>query len=248
MCAMNPRLLRPLASGFNPKSIAGLITWIDFADTAAVTLDGSNKISAVTDKSGSGLNGTQTTSGNRLGVSTLNGKQCADGGTSAHSLSVDYIHGPGNALNYQEGYFAGVWDAGGSVFPTFIGILNGAQVTGTGVGAYLVGNSGTNSYVGGNFWRTSDGGSSLSINNDTVSNQGSLPAFPAITSPFVLRGVANSTVGVNGYSIGNDRGVAGRGWRGRIGEVMYFNRILSSAEALRVRRYLATKWGAPSQT
>jgi hypothetical protein len=244
---MSPRLLRPRATGFNPKSIAGLITWIDFADTAAVTLDGSNKISAVTDKSGSGYNGTQTTSANRLGVSTLNGRQCADGGTSTHNLAVRYTHAAGNTLNYQEGYFAGVWDAGGSVFPGFNGFLSGATPTGSAVGAFVVGSSGGNSFVSGIYTRSTDGGSVIRINN-TAAASGAVSPFPAITSTFVMRGFANSSVGVNGYTIGNDRDFGSRGWLGRIGEVMFFNRVLTSDEALKVRRYLATKWGAPAQT
>jgi hypothetical protein len=246
--AMSPRLLRPLATGFNPKSIAGLITWIDFADTAAVTLDGSNKISAVTDKSGSGYNGTQTTSGNRLGVSTLNGRQCADGGTEAHSLAVRYTHLPGATLNYQEGYFAGIWDAGGSTFPTYNGIMSGASVTGSGVGAFVIGQVNVNGFnASGTFTRSIDGGSVIAINNTSAAN-GAISPFPAITSAFVMRGFANNSVGVNGWTIGTDRAEAGRGWLGRIGEVMFFNRVLASSEALKVRRYLAIKWGAPAQT
>jgi hypothetical protein len=34
--AMNPRLLRPLASGFNPRSISGLALWLDSLDAATL--------------------------------------------------------------------------------------------------------------------------------------------------------------------------------------------------------------------
>lgn len=244
---MNPRLLVPRQT-FSPKSLTGLQVWIDFSDTASVTLDGSSKISAVTDKSGNGYNGAQTTSGNRLGIGTLNGRQCADGGTSAHSLAVLYTHG-GNTLNLQEGYFAGVWDAGGSTFPSFNGILTAPSITGTASGAYVIGNSGTANLFGtSSFHRSTDGGSVSRFNNTSVADGNTLAAFPAITSTFVYRGYSKNSVGVNGWMIGNDRAVAGRGWLGRIGEVIFYNRILSDAEALKIRRYLATKWGAPAQT
>lgn len=58
--AMSPKLLRPRASGFNPKSIAGLFAWYDASDSASITLNGSN-ISQINDKSGNGRNLTQST-------------------------------------------------------------------------------------------------------------------------------------------------------------------------------------------
>jgi hypothetical protein len=38
--AMNPRLLRPLASGFDPRGLAGLVQWYDAADQSTMTLNG----------------------------------------------------------------------------------------------------------------------------------------------------------------------------------------------------------------
>ena len=38
--AMSPRLLRPRASGFNPRSIPGLAVWLDASKASSVTLDG----------------------------------------------------------------------------------------------------------------------------------------------------------------------------------------------------------------
>lgn len=61
---MSPRLLRPQPSrGFNPRSISGLYAWYDAADSASVTLNGSN-VSEWRDKSGGGRhvsNGTAST-------------------------------------------------------------------------------------------------------------------------------------------------------------------------------------------
>jgi hypothetical protein len=59
---MNPRLLVPRASGFNPKSIAGLEWWLDAADTASVTLD-SGRVAAWNDKSGKSRHASNNTSG-----------------------------------------------------------------------------------------------------------------------------------------------------------------------------------------
>lgn len=48
---MNQRLLRPRATVFGPKSIAGLYAWYDFSDTSTLTLNGST-ISQIADKAG----------------------------------------------------------------------------------------------------------------------------------------------------------------------------------------------------
>lgn len=39
--SMSPRLLRPRQSGFNPKSLSGLVQWYDASDTSTMTLNGS---------------------------------------------------------------------------------------------------------------------------------------------------------------------------------------------------------------
>lgn len=83
--AMNPKLLRPRASGFNPKSIAGLIGWWDFSDATqlrqttagatAVTADG-DVVGYAADKSGNGRNMTASADARRpvYKPSILNGR------------------------------------------------------------------------------------------------------------------------------------------------------------------------------
>jgi hypothetical protein len=72
---MSPRLLRPRATGFNPKSISGLAFWLDAADASTVTLVSGN-VSAWASKSGSASprTFTQTTANNRPTTTTVNGK------------------------------------------------------------------------------------------------------------------------------------------------------------------------------
>ena len=247
--SMNPRLLRPKATRFNPKSIASLGLWIDFADTSTVTLDENNKISAVLDKSGNGFSGTQTTSGDRLGVSTLNGLQCADNGTAANSLSVSYNP---NAIttNLRHTFIVARWDAGGSTFPTISVPLSAhsfLSLGDTGVGAVLVGNNGTSRWnpsgptvmVGtGRRWRTNGG-----IVYTDSTNFTALEAFAFFGSTFLFAGDAQETVTINGWRIGNDRLNVGRGWRGRICEVVSYTASLSLSQQNAVESYLARKWG-----
>jgi len=243
---MNPRLLRPLATGFNPRSIAGLALWIDFADASTVRLDVNDKIEEVLDKSGNGLHGIQSTSGNRMGISTLNGRQCADNGTSSNQFHVQYLRGAATD-NFRDGFVAAVWDDGGSVFPSFVSFFSAAGITGTLVGNIVVGSNGNNRFETG-IW-TNASNSITRINNTQVVNASPLlEPFPAITTPFVFRGTSTVDTTADGWQIGSDRANAGRGWRGRIGETIIYNRQLSDADSLRVRTYLARKWGAPTQS
>jgi hypothetical protein len=62
--AMNPKLLRPKASGFNPKSIPGLKLWLNAANTSSMTFNGST-VSQVNDLSGNGFHATQATANNQ---------------------------------------------------------------------------------------------------------------------------------------------------------------------------------------
>jgi hypothetical protein len=69
---MNPRLLRPTASGFNPKSISGLDLWLDANDSATITTV-SSAVSQWTDKTASKAFA-QTVANNRPLLNTVNGK------------------------------------------------------------------------------------------------------------------------------------------------------------------------------
>lgn len=62
--AMSPRLLKPRATGFNPKSIAGLKVWLDAASLSSLTFNGST-VSQVSDLSGNGYHATQGTANNQ---------------------------------------------------------------------------------------------------------------------------------------------------------------------------------------
>ena len=71
--AMNQKLLRPKASGFNPKSIAGLALWLDASDSSTITLNGAT-VSQWRDKSGNARDLSEATANNQPTMSTMNGK------------------------------------------------------------------------------------------------------------------------------------------------------------------------------
>jgi hypothetical protein len=75
---MNPRLLRPRATGFNPKSLAGLIAWYDASDASTITT--STGVSEWRDKSGLGRKLSQNSGSNQpaLVSSGIGGKPSLD--------------------------------------------------------------------------------------------------------------------------------------------------------------------------
>lgn len=95
--SMSPRLLRPRATGFNPKSISGLAFWLDGNDSSTVTLV-SGAVSQWSDKSGSASprNFTQSTANNRPTTTTVNGKTAIKFDGSNDSLGNTTADDPAN--------------------------------------------------------------------------------------------------------------------------------------------------------
>lgn len=74
MCAMSPRLLRPRATGFSPKQIAGLQLWLDASDLSSISTG--TGVSEWRDKSATGSKWVQATANNQpaTGTQSMNGK------------------------------------------------------------------------------------------------------------------------------------------------------------------------------
>ena len=77
--AISPRLLRPRASGFSPKSIAGLSLWLDASDASTITLNGATAVSEWRDKSANKFAVSQATANNQPALSgTIRGRPCIE--------------------------------------------------------------------------------------------------------------------------------------------------------------------------
>lgn len=72
---ISPRLLRPRATGFSPKNIAGLAAWYDASNAGSITLNGST-VSQWNDLSGNGRHQSQATAAAQptYSASGLNGR------------------------------------------------------------------------------------------------------------------------------------------------------------------------------
>lgn len=225
--AMNSRLLRPTASGFNPKSIAGLAGWWDANDASTITLNGGN-VSQWNDKSGAGRNVSQGTALNQPEylASSLNGKAGINWGTTpgtAKRLSRDSV-----TMTARDHFVVADFD-GGATFANFEGLV-------TSGGSFPLGGEAAGSTV----WRAIDQFDRIQVNNNASSNV----ALPTILNPFIVRATrlaGQSTA--TALHFGQFINFGNRGWAGKIYEIIIYDSSLSAAQAMTVKRYLSGKWG-----
>ncbi len=236
--AMNPRLLRPLATGFNPKSIAGLSLWLDAADSSTITI--STGVSVWADKSGNGRNATQNVGGKQpLNSNTINGKNvvtfqgtddtmqiAANAAFNANSQTIIIVARQATAANEVLWYKA---DSNSAV-----GVI-------------------TRYRTGTQFWlyQKNDGSAATLVNasnTNTNTNVYATVLEPANQAGFVNgASVATATVTTaydnnSGPFLGSRRDV-GEYLNGDIAEVLHYSRALSASERSKVERYLGGKWG-----
>jgi hypothetical protein len=255
--AMSPRLLRPLATGFNPKSISDLAVWLDASDASTITLNGGN-VSAWGDKSGNGRNFTQGTALAQplYATGAMNGRAVvrADGsnhfmertaGTAMNAASLTFVF----AVRYMT------WITDSSRFPDLFDTdLQAFDTDGMRYSQY---NNQEGIFVGdtdsqqGLF--TSGGSALLTARVVAISYNGSSGAL-------VLRGngsqLTSGTISAANRPTGFDLGtrgpfilfagfwnVAQRRANAEIGECLVYSRALTASELSRAERGIGRKWG-----
>jgi len=161
--AMSPRLLRPVASGFTPRNISGLVAWFDADDLSTFTLSGT-EVSEWRDKSGNGYAVTQSDSNNRP----------ARTGTVRGRATVDF-DGSNDFLITTSGGLATAYSGDKSLFVLCVGEMhNAAEVAINNVGSWWSwgsGSSGTPFFYGRS--NASSAVGQLQIRNDASSTTGS---------------------------------------------------------------------------
>lgn len=240
---MSPRLLRPRATGFNPKSISGLAAWYDASNTASITLNGST-VSQWSDLSGNGNHATQSTANNQPAytTATLNGKAVLTFSGSPRELLTSL-----------------------SVSPPF-SVIAVVKENASHVGVYVGGNTFANigfgdaSSFGGNKWAAWGGtravygnaSASVTTNPTIVQNIISGTSFPGDISIFANGAGGQVTTYTSGTApgstldslrIGHRGNTAGEYWVGYIAEVLVYSRALAASERAAIDRGLGRKWG-----
>jgi hypothetical protein len=244
--AMNPRLLRPTASGFNPASIADLANWWDANDAATLTLN-SGAVETWTSKAGRKSAATQTTANNRPVTTTVNGKT---------ALSFDGLNDGFNFTGtaaLDETWIVAAAQVGDSAGTDAI-VNDGASGFGITV------SRGSVRLVEASFGSGFDEG----INRLRVQYSAN-PATPF--GPAVVSVVKSAAAGGFVFIDGTQRLSAINGassfttpasqtmqrigfyssslfqWQGWIGEILLYSRALTASERLKCERYLGKKWG-----
>jgi hypothetical protein len=242
---MNPRLLRPTASGFDPLSISSLSLWLDATDTGSTVLD--QGVTTWRDKSGNGRDFSQGTGNNQPTIGTLNGRRALSfNGTSAQ-MTRDIVH-------------ADICDASGAA--SFVVFQPSSD------SIYSVLHIGVT--LGGHRDRFSDGNSYTGIFRSPRLNgflNGKMPTNTAAILTHHVVQPGNHIIRINRIEERSDALAAGSStfisWRGAgnhtsrigvgaeeadffvgvIGEILIYGRGLTAAEVVRVENYLAGKWG-----
>ena len=240
---MNPRTLRPRASGYlDPRTISGIAFWLDAstASTSTLTLDGSSGVSTWADKTVNGRNATQTTASNRPVLNSLGfgGKQAVkfNGG-------LDELLSMGNLS---------------SVFPTAGEVILAVDLNGdtsyslyaTSTNSEYFRNGNTLSYFG-TFSLSRQNGLSvsapttgrhiISIRCSNGGNQVIRVDGADLFSGSPVNGYLAGTSHVIGNSNNRASDTPFSGW---IGEVIAYSTLPSASDRQRLERSLGSKWGA----
>ncbi len=200
--------------------------WLDANDASTVTTV-SGAVSQWNDKSGNGRHVSQATENQRptYSLTGLNNKPAIDWGSGLNSRSLN------NTSTYNPVRIYGVAHyEGPNPFSDYCGVctFNFTQ----NFDLFISANSGTGWYS--NYTVFLNGSSSSSV------------ALPTISNPFVFGTNASLSSARTNTFIGSDRGNAlfsGRGWRGKIAEIIILTTVPSTYERNRLEGYLAHKWG-----
>ena len=231
---MSPRLLRPRATGFSPRSISGLALWLDASDSSTITTG--TGVSQWRDKSASGSVWAQGVGNNQpaTGTQTLNGRNVLvfDGTNDSLTSTAPYVGAMPASMFIvlrliSKSSFARLWATNDGLF----GFL---QQSTTGLIRWD---------LNGSTWSTypSDATGVTVIATAILPTSGSGESrFNGVTtSSSVARPPASTFTGVNyigSYGAGNYSNF----W---LAEMGWYTRDISTIERAKLEKYLAGKWG-----
>lgn len=261
-----PNLVLGILSGTGvppiiPPPVSGYKLWLDASDTSSITASGGD-VSQWNDKSGNASNFTQGTGANqpKTGTRTLNSLNLIDFDGSNDFMSVpsstalfNYLHNSTGATVFVVGivddtatnkvFFGN--NNGGSANIGILYFATSAEKTNTFItngnsGLATVSNADANTLVAGNgFYLTNI----IDPNNATAANRSkeALNNGSYITNNTLTNAPSASDATINMCIGGTDTG--GAPLDGALGEIIFYEGILSQPNIDLVESYLATKWG-----
>lgn len=239
---------------FSPKSIPGLVLWLDADDPGALALSGTN-VTEWLDKSGFGNNAWQSTAGYMPAYNSAGFR--GRGGLSFTRASYNYMEIPlsssltvGSVDIFVAGnltsngaqstmvssntaascsvacstYALRQADVGGA-YPVDSGVQ--FSVTSGGVSYYVEPTVATAALNTSAVWEGAYGGGSAGVAQDLTSASASASMDAPVFNLQIGRGPS---------------AVQGQYLDGTLGEVLAYNRVLTAAERLRLQHYLGRKW------
>lgn len=230
--AMNPRLLRPRASGFDPRSITGLAAWFDAADASTVTLV-NDAVSQWNDKSGNGRNASQSTANNRpTYADTRNGRSVITFNGTSHTLTT------GSFTQNQPS----------TMFLVARWASNASGTGGNAVDGFLSNRAGLYRRTTNN-WGMFAGTELFSGTPDTNWHQfagiyNSTSSALRVDGSQLTSGNVGSQNVTSGLALGSYNGTTSF-FGGSIAEMLFYGGALSASQISSVERYLRSKWALP---
>lgn len=223
MCAMSPRLLRPVASGFDPRRISGLELWLDGSDSSTITLN-STTVSEWRDKSGKSNTFTQGTALNQptFVASSKNGR------SAINFPNVAQMNGPSGFSFAQPTTWFMAFQA-----PTSTGTWS--LFDGNTSRQHIFGNGPTE-------LRMFAGSAPVIATLVSATWYVAMFTFNGASSTHRISTLTATTASPGSNAITAPRIGANNGLRGDLGEIGVFSKALSDTEATAVMRYLSKKW------
>lgn len=237
------RVLKPRASGFNPKSIAGLAFWLDASDSSTITT--ATGVSQWRDKSANAYAFTQSTGNNQPALTSAgqNGRN-----TITFDGSSDKLVSPaGLSLSSTHSVFVVVNPRVRKIAPFLVGSVNTGLFYGDGSSSF----SGT---------KFAAYGVSRAVYGGGTITTGVYQVFTAVCSGATLpTDLSMWTNGTGGAATTATAGTAptaslsspisvgafeaSQYWDGAIGEIVVYSSALATSQRQAVERYLGKKWG-----
>ena len=237
------------STNFTPASVPGIALWLDAAD--ASTIVGTTTVNEWKDKSGNGLNATKN-----------NDVAPTYSSTGFNGLPGVLFNGSTTRLHTPSISPRPVLSSNGTDTTIFV-VLNWiGGVNGIALGLDTTGNTFA-FYVPWTYPSTTNGNIFADLGNDTLGRFGYFTVFAPASAPYVFsvtRSGLNGSIYVNGNihassttlggTIGTTSQTLGIGssvandrvFNSYIGEILIYNRALTTSEREKVEGYLAWKW------
>lgn len=220
---------------------AGLVAWYDFSDNTALNLS-STSINAALDKSGNGNNtGTQTTT--KRPTATVNQQNSLQTGVfvggSAQTLSL-----PSALYTIPAGantiFVVAARTTDISAVASMVSM--GTTTSNNNYGWYFTDSGGQIDFVSGGQLKIT-GAPVTSYNIYTGSYDGTTGTTLQVNNGVIVTSLAGSVVGSIAVGEIGSTGDTTSYLSGAVGEVLIYNRKLTTSETAQINSYLLTKWG-----